>query len=62
MNKNELCREILNVREILEVKLAEKFATLEGLDINKKKELVAMSKTEIQNMFDVIVDRVLESD
>ena len=61
MDKNKLCREVLNVKEVLELKIAENIVSLKGITEQEKKDIVRRLKGNVANTFNVVVDKILES-
>jgi hypothetical protein len=64
MNKNEVCRDILNMQEVLGTKLAEHVAQneiLAGLNVAQKRELTLLFQNSVSEVFNSVVDRVLKA-
>jgi len=61
MDKNKLCRQVLDIKEVLEVKISENIVTLENLSIQEKKDIIRKLHENVESKFNIIVDKILES-
>lgn len=59
MNKNEVCRDILNMKEVLGTKITENLANAD-LSLEEKRNLSNIMKASVSQIFDSVVDRVLK--
>ena len=57
--KNSLCREILNIKEVAELQLAEAIATTD-LTLNEKRNLSQRASEVVERNFNTVVDKILE--
>jgi len=61
MDKNKLCRQVLDIKEVLEVKISENIVTLKNLSIQEKKDIIRKLHENVESKFNIIVDKILES-
>lgn len=61
MNKNKICREVLDIKEFLESRVSEQIASISGLSVQEKKEVIAKLNANVTKSFNVVVDKILQS-
>lgn len=60
MNKNTLCRTVLDIKEVLSNQVVETLTGLDSLTLKEKKALREKVRTVVDRNFDLVVDKILE--